>query len=51
VLVRLYFDANAVALLQPLGDIVRSNALTGAIVRLVAHGGNKEMRLIADLTA
>ena len=39
------------ALLQPLGDVVRGDALAGAAVRLVAHGGDQQMRLLADFAA
>ena len=45
------FTRSAVAALQPLGDLVRRNALAGAAVALVAHRRNQQMRLLADVAA
>jgi hypothetical protein len=42
-------DADAVAALEPLGDLVRRNTLAGTAAALVAHRRNQQMRFLADV--
>ena len=47
-LVGLQLHAHAAAALEPLGDVVRGNALARAAMAFVAHRRNQQMRLVAD---
>ena len=50
-LVGLEFHADAATALEALGDVVRRHAFARAAMTFIAHGGNEQMRLIADLAA
>ena len=49
--VGLELHPHAGAALEPLGHVVRRDALARAAVAVVAHGGNEQMRFVADFAA